>query len=165
MTTTPPNFPTANAFAAFVIGSADGPETAYRLMIEGPTRFPGVHPSFWLAALELLSDDRAREVQVIDLACSAFDAAARLQFEADGSQDVGSCGGVMLGYRSNTRFAKALVATGQGYASGGKTYIRRGLPEGVRTQHRTVTEKAHAAFAAVAEVAGFLPTVNYSYAD
>lgn len=107
----------------------------------------------------------AAEAKTLDLAEASFDLAARRQFEADGSVDCGSCGGVMLGYRGNTRFAKAMIARGIGRQMGGTVYLTKRLPDDVRTQHRTVDEKAHDAFAADAAAAGHKATEHRSYAD
>lgn len=154
-----------NAYAAFVVGSAAGPEAAYSAVLAAPAVHTGVPPRFWLDVLTLIADDRSAETQLLDLAEACFDAAARRQFEADGSVDCGSCGGVMLGYRANTRIAKAIEARGIGHKMGGRVYLTKGLPEGVRTQHRTVQEKAHTAFAAVIEAAGLKAAEHRSYVD
>jgi hypothetical protein len=154
-----------NAYAAFVVGSAAGPEAAYQAVITAPAVHSGVQPSFWLEVLALLADDRATEDQTLDLAEAFFDREARRQFEADGSVDRGTCGGVMLGYRANTRFAKAMVARGIGRKMGGRVYLTRRLPDDVRTQHMTVDEKAHDAFAAVAAAAGHAAAEHRSYVD
>lgn len=120
---------------------------------------------FHLGVLASLEPRRALEDRTIDLALADFMATARKSFEADGSTDIGDCGGVMLAYRGNTRFAKALVNRKVGHKMDGKVYVAVPLPQTVRTQHRKVQEDAYRAFAIVAEAAGFVAAVHYSYAD
>lgn len=155
----------ANSFAAQLLSNAKSPDDLRDALMASPERHPEMPVKFWLDIHTLLEDERSDEDRVIDLACAYFDAAARRQFVADGSQDIGTCGGVMLGYRANTKFAKALIARGVAYKSGGRAYLRRSLPAGVHTQHMTVDEKAHDAFAEVARVAGYAPAEHRSYVD
>lgn len=95
----------------------------------------------------------------------AFDAAAREAFARDGSVDCGSCGGTMLGYRGNTRFAKALAASGRSCSIDGKVYVASKLPEGVNTQGAHVEDAAMRAFRLVASAAGIEPSKVWSYVD
>lgn len=154
-----------NAFAASLVSTASGPEGARAALLGAPVAYPNIPARFWLDVFALVEDERSAEDRAIDLAEVHFDVAARRQFAADGSQDVGTCGGVMLGYRGNTRFAKALVARGIGRKMDGTVYLTKGLPADVRTQNMYVGELAHRAFAMVAEAAGFLPTEHRSYVD
>lgn len=158
-------FKSPENYAATVLGMANSPEAARGLIVAGMGDYPQVPAKFWLDVLALLEDERPPEDRAIDLAEAAFDHAARRQFEADGSADIGDCGGVLLGWRGNTRFSRALLARGLGYKCGGRMMLRQSLPEGVRTQHRAVYEKAHDAFAAVAAAAGFEAVEHRSYAD
>lgn len=103
--------------------------------------------------------------QVLEACLAAHAAAALAQFEKDGSVDCGSCGGAMLGYRANTRFAKAILAGRHGYVSDGKVFLSVKLPEGVATQHAEVPIQAARAFMAVAESHGFTASKFWTYTD
>lgn len=98
-------------------------------------------------------------------AFEAFDKAAREAFARDNFQDAGSCGGTMLGYRGNTAFAKALVATGRACSMDGKVYVGSRLPDDVQTQGAHVEDAAMRAFRAVASAAGIEPSKTWTYVD
>ena len=102
---------------------------------------------------------------LVEACVAAHDAAARAQFIKDGSIDCGSCGGAMLGYRANTRFAKAILAAGKGYASDGKVFVTAHLPEGVASQHAEVPIQGLRAFMATAEAHGFSAAKFWTYTD
>jgi hypothetical protein len=105
------------------------------------------------------------EAETIALALEAHHAAARAQFEREGSQDFGQCGGAMLAYRGNTRFSRALVAAGLGQHMGDGVYLCAKLPADVRTQSRNVTEDAVRAFRDTAEAHGYKAKRFWTYAD
>lgn len=100
---------------------------------------------------------------IIEDCFQAFDHAAREQYEKDGFKDCGTCGGMMLGYRGNTRFARALVATGRACRMGGKVYVGSALP--VATQHAEVEIKAMQAFMETARSRGIEPAKWWTYVD
>lgn len=102
---------------------------------------------------------------LVELCVSAHDAAAWKQFRKDGSIDCGSCGGMMLGYRANTRFAKAIVAAGKGYVSSGTVYVSARLPEGICTQHAEVQIQGLREFKAMAEAHGIQPSKSWTFTD
>ena len=165
MTQTTTKTTTASAYADGFLSSAPSPEALRATILGAPAAFPATPAAVWLEVYALLEAERAVEDRVIDLAQVYFDNAARAAFAADGSVDRGSCGGVMLGYRGNTRFAKALLARGVGHKMDGRVYVTRQLPEGVATQHVAVDEAAHKAFAALCEAAGYHPSEHRSYID
>lgn len=160
-----------NSFADSLLSVAKSPEDLRGALMLSPARHPQMPIRFWLALHKQLECERSIEDRVIDLACAYFDIAARNQFLADGSKDGGECGGMMLGYRGNTKFARALLERRDengariAYKSGGRVYICKSLPSGVVTQHRKVQEKAHDAFAEVAAEAGYNPAEHRSYLD
>lgn len=156
---------TANAYAAAFLSGAQSPEDLRATILGAPGVFPSTPAAVWLEVYALLEDERAVEDRVIDLAQVYFDNAARAAFAADGSIDRGSCGGVMLGYRGNTRFAKALQARGAGRKMDGRVYVGRKHPEGVKTQNVAVDEAAYAAFASVCAAAGYAASEHRSYTD
>jgi hypothetical protein len=94
---------------------------------------------------------------------AAAKAAAEAQFVKDGSTDVGSCGGMMLLYRGNGRFAKALVAAGLGHAGDGGTSVL--FSHGLPTQHAEVDIQGLRAFEAKAREHGFEPSKAWTYVD
>jgi hypothetical protein len=95
---------------------------------------------------------------------AAHDAAALAQWVKDGERDCGSCGGYMLGYRANTKFAKAILAAGLGYKSE-QVFVNPRLPAPIRTQHDMVEESAKRAFKNKALEYGIAPSKAWSYAD
>lgn len=95
---------------------------------------------------------------------AAHDAAALAQWEKDGKQDCGSCGGYMLGYRANSKFAKAIMAAGVGFKSE-QVYVAKRFPEGIRSQHDAIEIKAKRAFEAKAREYGIAPSKAWSYVD
>ena len=106
----------------------------------------------------------SREAQVLDAALAAYDAAALAQFERDGRKDCGSCGGYMLGYKGNSKFAKLMVNRGVGHSLGrGRVYLahRHRFP----TQHMEVECAGARAFREVTEAAGIIPSEARSYVD
>jgi hypothetical protein len=99
---------------------------------------------------------------------AAFDAAARAQFEKDGSVDCGSCGGAMLSYPASGPFGEALLASGQasGQAKGDtEVFLARALPQDVQTQHAEVEIMGTRAFMAVAEESGVKHARYWTYTD
>lgn len=155
----------ANAYAATFLSGANSQEALRATILGAPAVFPTTPAAVWLEVYALLEGERAVEDRVIDLAQVYFDNAARAAFAADGSIDRGSCGSVMLGYRGNTRFAKALLARGVGLKMDGRVYVGRKHPEGVATQHVAVDEAAYAAFAGVCAAAGYAASEHRSYID
>lgn len=106
------------------------------------------------------------ELEIIKEAVEAYAKAASDQWERDFKTDRGSCGGMMLGYRSNTKFAKALVESGYGMAMGPKTYItNKALPAGIRSQHMEIEIQGCRAFRAVTEKHGVMPTEARTFVD
>lgn len=106
-----------------------------------------------------------QESEILALCLAAHDAAAWEQFRKDGSIDCGSCGGMMLGYRANTRFARAILAAGQGSKMGGQVYVKGVLPQGIRTQHAEVPIRGLYAFKAMAEANGIQAAKYWTYTD
>jgi len=158
---------TAEAFAVNILAGAgaDRPR-AYAAALGAPFAEKSHRGfDFYLSALGHIEPKRSAEDRAIDLAFAAFQSAAVEAFKASGSRDIGDCGGVMLGYRGNTRFAKALIARKIGRRMGGKVYVCLPLPSGVQTQFRRVQEQAYDAFVKAAQGGGFTPVEHYSYAD
>jgi hypothetical protein len=105
------------------------------------------------------------EAEVLKLALAAYDDAARAQYEREGSRDCGACGGAMVGYSGNTRFAKAMQAAGVGFRTDGKVYLHSRLPEGVSTQSANVFQAGARAFRELAERWGHKPSKYWTYID
>ena len=95
---------------------------------------------------------------------AAHDAAALAQWEKDGKQDCGSCGGYMLGYRANTKFAKALLAMGAGFKSD-QIYVAKRFPDEIRSQHDAIEIVAKRAFERKAAEYGIVPSKAWHYVD
>jgi hypothetical protein len=70
----------------------------------------------------------------------------------------------MLGYRANTKFAKALLAAGYGFKSD-QVYVAKRMPKGIRSQHDQIEIKAKRAFEAAASAHGINPSKAWSYVD
>jgi hypothetical protein len=102
--------------------------------------------------------------QVLAECLAAHDAAALAQWQKAGEQDCGSCGGYMLGYRANSKFAKAMLAAGVGLKME-QVYLSRREPEGIRSQHYLIEEKAKRAFQAKAAEHGIMAAKAWSYVD
>jgi len=83
----------------------------------------------------------------VQSAIDAGRAAALAQWEKDGRQDCGHCGGTMLQLDSRSFIAKAALELKAAYKSGSETWAALDLPEGVRTQHAIVYQKQKHAFA------------------
>lgn len=101
--------------------------------------------------------------QIIDAAKTAAMLAAQAQFEADGSRDRGSCGGAMLGYRGNTKFAKMMVERGVAYSGDGATFVMK--QHGLPTQNADVDIAYARAFMQVADNAGIRASKYWTYTD
>lgn len=101
--------------------------------------------------------------QVIAECVQAYKDAALVQFVRDGSQDCGTCGGAMLAYRGNTKFAKALYVAGIGRKMDGGMYVS--MRSGHPTQHAEVEIQGLRAFRAKAAEHGFESTKFWTYVD
>jgi predicted GNAT superfamily acetyltransferase len=107
----------------------------------------------------------ANEREIIDLCLKAALEASRDQWRRDGFQDRGTCGGMMLGYRANTRFARAMVAAGVGYVSDGKVWLLHCIAPEVRSQNMDVEIRAKRAFRDMARSHGIEPAKQWTYID
>lgn len=104
--------------------------------------------------------------KILATALESHNAAALAQWEKDGRQDCGSCGGIMVGYRGNSRLAKAMVAAGVGTNMGGTVFLSAPLPPEIRSQHAEISIAAGRAFrAAVMLAGGPEPSKIWTYTD
>lgn len=111
--------------------------------------------------------DFAKIDEALDKATDAGIAAARAQFERDGRQDCGSCGGAMLSLDARSLLAKRAIARKIAWRSDRGAYVTLQLPDGVRTQNMEVYIAQMNAFRVSLVDQGFADAVRkyWTYVD
>lgn len=100
-------------------------------------------------------------------AAGAGRTAALAQWEKDGKQDCGACGGAMLQFDGRSLVAKRAEALGLAYRSGTEVFALLKLPEGIRSQHEAIQQEQYRAFRGALEFEGFGAAVKrfWTYVD
>lgn len=105
--------------------------------------------------------------EVLTAAKEASIAKSWAVWEANGKRDCGSCGGVCMYLKSNTKLAKEAVAMGIAYNSGTQTVVNQMIAEGIASQNEAIPQSAMAAFKAVLIANGFEKAISkyWTYVD
>lgn len=105
--------------------------------------------------------------EVLTAAKEASIAKSLAVWEVNGKKDMGSCGGVCMYLKSNTKLAKEAVAMGIARKSGAETIVNQMIGEGIMSQNEAIPQSAMAAFKAVLIANGFEKAISkyWTYVD
>ena len=105
--------------------------------------------------------------EALERARGAAITAALAQWEKDGKQDCGACGGAMTEFDARTKAAREAETMGLTYRSGRELWLSLPLPDGIASQHEAIPQAMHKAFREALEFEGFGNAIkrHWKYVD